>query len=101
MKRIITLLTVVIGHLSANTASSQSVAINSDGTPPNASAMLDIKSTTQGLLLPRMTTLQRTAIATPAAGLNVFDLNTRSFYFYNGVKWIEIASVPAINCWLP
>jgi hypothetical protein len=99
MKKVITLLVMIIGLISANKLSAQNVAINADGSAPNASAMLDIKSTTQGLLIPRMTTVQRTAILAPAVGLKVFDTNTRSFHFYNGVQWVEMASVAA-NFWL-
>jgi hypothetical protein len=99
MKKIIPLLSMIFGLLFANNLLSQNVAINADGSAPNASAMLDIKSTTQGLLIPRMTTVQRTAILAPAVGLTVFDINTRSFHFYNGVKWVEIASATA-NFWL-
>jgi hypothetical protein len=40
----------------------QNVSINSDGSLPNSSSMLDIKSTTRGLLIPRMTLAQRSAI---------------------------------------
>ena len=58
----------------------QRVAISSDGSAPNASAMLDIKSTTSGLLVPRMTTTQRTAIPSPATGLIVYDLDTNTFW---------------------
>ena len=101
MKKVITLSVMIIGLLSAHRLMSQNVAINTDGTAPNASAMLDIKSTTKGLLIPRMTTIQRNAIIAPALGLKVFDINTRSFHFYNGLKWVEIASVPAINYWMP
>ena len=54
----------------------QSVSVNTDGSLPNASAILDIKSTTKGLLAPRMTSLQRTAIVSPANGLLVFDITT-------------------------
>ena len=57
---------------------------------PNASALLDLTSTSKGLLAPRMTTAQRTAIASPANGLLVFDNSTASFWFYNGAAWIEI-----------
>jgi hypothetical protein len=49
---------------------------------PNASAVLDITSTTQGMLAPRMTTVQRNAIATPADGLIVYDTDLKSFYYY-------------------
>jgi hypothetical protein len=67
----------------------QSVAINTDGTSASSSAMLDVKSTSKGFLAPRMTSAQRTAIASPANGLLVFDVTTGSFwYFFN--SWTEI-----------
>lgn len=50
---------------------------------PNASSVLDITSTTQGMLTPRMTTAQRTAIATPADGLMVYDTDIKAFHYYN------------------
>lgn len=56
---------------------------------PNASAALQIDDTTRGLLIPRMTTTQRTAIATPAAGLQVYDTTTNTNWFYNGTIWIN------------
>ena len=62
---------------------SQSVAINTDGTVANASSILDIKSTTKGLLIPRMTTVQRSAIAAPAKGLIVFDVTTNGLWFHD------------------
>lgn len=61
------------------------VAINTDGASPDASAMLDIKSTTKGLLIPRMTVTQRDAIASPATGLMV--IADGNFYSYNGSTW--------------
>ena len=60
----------------------QSVGIGT--TTPNASAQLDVSSTAKGMLVPRMTTAQRTAIASPAKGLLVFDNGTSSFWFYSG-----------------
>jgi hypothetical protein len=67
----------------------QSVGIGT--TTPAASARLDVSSTTQGMLVPRMTTAQRTAIANPAKGLLVFDNTTSSFWFYNGTVWANLA----------
>src|ERR1035437_6911484 len=53
------------------------------GTPaPNVSAKVDITSTTQGFAMPRMTTAQRYAIAAPAAGLLVYDINLKGVYYY-------------------
>src|SRR4051812_47818946 len=54
----------------------QNVAINATGAAPAASAMLDVSSTTMGSLIPRMTSAQRTAIAAPATGLEVYDTST-------------------------
>ncbi len=76
MKSIIALLILII---SAMSVSAQSVAVNSDGSQPDNSAILDIKSSSKGLLVPRLTTLQRTSIAGPALGLTVFDMDTYSF----------------------
>lgn len=70
----------------------QPTSINNDGSAPAASAMLDVQATDRGVLVPRMTTLQRTAIASPATGLLVFDTNTNGFWFYNGTVWQAIVS---------
>lgn len=71
----------------------QNVGINATGAAPDNSAILDVSSTNKGILTPRMTTAQRTAIATPATGLLVFDTTTNTFWFYNGSAWVELASV--------
>jgi hypothetical protein len=68
------------------------VAINTDGTNPDNSAMLDVKSTSRGMLVPRMTSAQRTAIASPANGLMVYDLNTASFWYFSVSVWQEIGA---------
>ena len=68
---------------------SQNVAINATGAAPVASAMLDITSTTSGLLIPRMSSVQRVAIASPATGLKVYDTTTNTFWWFNGVIWVE------------
>ena len=67
-------------------AQTQSVAINNSGALPNASAMLDVQSSTKGILIPRMTQAQRVAISTPATGLLVYQTDgTAGFYFNTGV----------------
>ena len=68
----------------------QNVAINATGAAPVASAMLDITSTTSGLLIPRMSSVQRVAIATPATGLKVYDTTTNTFWYFNGVIWVQV-----------
>ena len=53
-------------------------------TSPDASSALEVASTDKGFLMPRMTTIQREAIATPANGLMVFDTDTNSQWTYTG-----------------
>ena len=61
-------------------------------TSPNASALLDIQSTTQGLLIPRMTSAQREAIVTPATGLLVYQINgIKGLYYFKGSRWSNIS----------
>ena len=62
-------------------------------TSPNTSAVLDLTSTTKGILIPRMTAAQRTAIATPATGLLVYQTNAPAgFYYYDGTAWLLLAA---------
>lgn len=82
--------------LTAWTQAMPQTAINTTGNQPDNSAMLDISSTTSGLLIPRMTDTQRSAIAAPATGLLVFQTNGSSgFYFYNGSSWIRLKETTA------
>lgn len=60
-------------------------------TTPHASAKLDVTSTDKGFLPPRMTSTQRTAISSPAAGLMIYQTDgTAGLYYYNGTAWIYI-----------
>lgn len=69
------------------------VGINTDGSNPNSSAMLDIKSNDKGILIPRMTQAERSAISSPANGLMVYQTNgTTGFYFYDGSTWVRLAT---------
>ncbi|CAA9196164.1 hypothetical protein FLA105534_01010 [Flavobacterium bizetiae] len=63
-------------------------------TTPDATSILDITSTTKGMLAPRMTTVQRNAIATPADGLMVYDIDLKTFYYYStgSSSWLPIIS---------
>jgi hypothetical protein len=56
----------------------------------NASAMLQVDSTTRGFLPPRMTTVQRDAIASPVAGLIVYDTTLNLLHFFNGTIWVSL-----------
>jgi len=66
----------------------QSVGVGTS--TPNNSAMLDIQSNAKGMLIPRMTSAQRSAISSPATGLLVFDNTTGSFWFKSTGNWVEL-----------
>lgn len=69
---------------------SQGVGISEVSIIPDASAILELRSTLRGLLAPRMTTAQRDAILTPATGLIIYNTSTNNFNYYNGSIWIAI-----------
>jgi hypothetical protein len=66
------------------------VGINS--ITPDASAALDVVSTTTGFLPPRMTTTQRDAISSPATGLQVYNTTTNQNNIYNGTSWVAVVT---------
>lgn len=70
----------------------QNIAITDDNLHvADPSAMLDIKSTTKGLLIPRLLTESRLAINPAAIGLLVYDIDESSFYYYDGSDWINLS----------
>lgn len=88
MKFSVALLLLVILSSPQN-INAQSLAINTDGSTANTSAMLDVKSNFKGLLIPRMTRTERNAIASPATGLLIFQTGPDSvgFHYFEGGKW--------------
>ncbi len=68
------------------------VGISSTGASPDPSSMLDVKSSSKGVLIPRMTTSAKTAIISPAKGLLVYDSSLNNFWFHNGNSWNELIS---------
>jgi hypothetical protein len=89
MKNVTLILCVL---LLAGMTSLAQVGINTDGSVPNNSAMLDVKSTNKGLLPPRMTTSERNDIPTPAAGLLIFNTDCNDMQYFNGIGWIPMAN---------
>lgn len=89
MKNLI--LNLIILMLTCSAGIAQSVGINSDGSAPDASAMLDVKSTSKGFLPPRLTQAQRGSISGAATGLLVYqtDGNT-GYYFFDGANWLHL-----------
>lgn len=77
----------------AHQAIAQNVGINATGAAPHTSAILDVSSTTKGVLFPRMTTAQRNAIASPAEGLMVYNTDCKDINFYNGTLGLVCCSL--------
>lgn len=63
------------------------VGINT--TSPDASSLLEVRSTSKGVLIPRMTQTQMNAISNPADGLLVYNTTASALYFYNGTHWMS------------
>jgi hypothetical protein len=89
--------------LTSNVYAQNNVGIGTN--TPDASAVLDVESTTQGMLVPRLTTAQRTAIAAPANGLLVYDVTVGCFFYYDtpNTTWQNLCAATGgsngISCW--
>jgi len=68
------------------------VRIGDTAPSENTKTILKLDSTTRGFLPPRLTTTQRDAIATPPAGLTVYNSTTNKLNFYNGSAWEAVTS---------
>jgi hypothetical protein len=94
MKTIITLplfLFVITTYAQTNTFPSSGAA-GIGTTSPNASSLFEVKSTSKGVLIPRMTQKQRNAIISPATGLLIYQTdNTPGFYYFNGASWTAVS----------
>jgi hypothetical protein len=92
-KRLIKLMILLYSiHLSLFTVHCFSqTAINTTGNPPNPSAMLDASSTNRGMLISRMTTIERDAISSPAESLMIFNTTTNCFESYVNGTWNSLA----------
>ncbi len=82
------LLLSLICVLLATAVSAQNVGIGTTDFTPETDAILELRSTTTGFLMPRMTDAQMTAISGPTEGLLVYQTNaTKGFQYYNGSAW--------------
>ena len=85
--------TTVLGNTSTTlTALRGQIAIGT--TSVNASAQVQIDSTTRGVLLPRMTTTQINAIVSPLKGLIIFNTTLNTLCWYNGTTWQKATTTP-------
>lgn len=90
----------------AQSAYAQNVAINTDGSQPNGSAMLDVKHPNKGLLIPRVSLVSETdavTVSSPVLSLLVFNTNAAlpegaGFYYWNGNnKWSKLVTISSLN----
>jgi hypothetical protein len=90
MKKIYYILTILL-CIYIQTANAQ-MGVNSTGAVPNAAAMLDVRSSDKGFLMPRMTTTQRDAMPAIADGLMIYNTSKAEIEVYRGLAGWKIAS---------
>ena len=83
MKIFLVFITCFVTYMSAIAQANVGIGTNA----PHPSALLDLTSNNQGVLIPRLDSSQRLSIANPAIGLLVYDINYSCFYFYQSVGW--------------
>jgi len=88
IKTLLILILVVL--LGSNQNIAQNVGIGDESFTPHESAMLEVKSTTKGLLPPRMTTAERDLIQNPATGLQIFNTTTNCVEVYIYGIWQQM-----------
>jgi hypothetical protein len=71
------------------------VKIGDNPSSINSSSLLELESSSKGLLIPRMTETERDAIVSPTTGLQIFNTTTNQPNFYNGVTWTHVANQKA------
>ena len=76
------------------------IAVSTDGSVPHASAMLEVKTTNRGFLLPRLTAAQKNAVASPATGLMIYETTSNAIWVYNGSAWTQMGSGGGSSEWL-
>jgi Collagen triple helix repeat (20 copies)/Head domain of trimeric autotransporter adhesin len=94
MKQKFLLFAVLLMGLSSISKAQNNVGVNT--TTPHPSAALDVQSTSQGMLVPRMTAAQRDSISLPATGLLVYQSDMPAgFYYFNGTVWSLLGATGA------
>jgi len=88
MKNIIILILVLVFANISDFINAQGVTVTDEASyTPDSSAILDVNSTSRGLLPPRMTTEERDAIINPVEGLMIFNTNSIMLELYDGISW--------------
>jgi hypothetical protein len=90
-KRVLRIAVGAAALLVSSVWAQQNVGIGTN--TPHPTALLELYSTSKGLLIPRMTQAERDAISSPATGLLIYQTdNTPGFYYWNGTAWIPLLS---------
>ncbi|MEO8406314.1 MAG: tail fiber domain-containing protein, partial [Chitinophagaceae bacterium] len=84
--------------MSGLSAQAQNVGINEDGSVPNSNAILDVKSSTKGILIPRLTTSARNSM-TAVKGMLVYDTTLDAFVYNTGNSWVTLGSSSGSSGW--
>jgi len=84
-------LLIISPHLTAQ------VSITNDNSAPDNSAMLDVKSSGKGLLIPRMNSTQRNAIVSPANGLVIYNTDCNELQYYKGTGWTSMINSSTLS----
>lgn len=72
------------------------ISISTDGSAPDGSSMLDVKSTSKGMLIPRMTTAERDAIVSPAVGLVIYNTTSDCLEIFRSTGWWNICDLEGV-----
>jgi len=94
MKKIFLLIVLVI---LCDLAYTQGVSINQTGAVSDTSALLDVSSSSKGVLIPRLSTVERNSISIPAEGLMLFNTDSSCFEFYTNFQWKNLCGFSNIN----
>jgi hypothetical protein len=96
LKLLTLLMMMLILSFSNPKIAAQSMGISSTSITPDASSILEIRTTTKGVLIPRMTKAERDLINFPANGLMIYNTSASRFNFYNGSAWVILVSDSAV-----
>ena len=87
MKRALLVLIFLGGLMTTESFAQDNMGIGTS--TPEPSAVLDLDATDKGFLVPRLNTVQRTNIASPATGLMVYDTDDNKFWYFDGIIWVQ------------
>jgi len=90
----------VISVINLNAYCQNNVGIGTS--TPDANAILELQSDSKGLLITRLTTVQRNAMGSGLSatqkGMLIFDTNENLFYFWDGSQWVAVGSGGSTGC---